>query len=125
MSIYCLLIIYGATKQLRYGPFYVRLTNKEFSSIDVSPLPVPRIDNTDGDSGIEMASTQDSSLSASEAPPPVLAKVLLSIHLTEEPRGDLVAFLKDEGLIPQYVSGMEIIVSHTAKVIGLHSWTAF
>ena len=78
----------------------------------MSPLPAQRIDNTDDDSGIEMASTQDSSLSASEAPLPVVAKVLLSIHLTDEPRGDLVAFLKDEGLIPQYVSGMEIIVSH-------------
>ena len=62
-----------------------------------------------------MASTQDSSLSASETPAPVVARVLLSIHLTDEPKGDLVAFLKDEGLIPQYVSGMEIIVSDSAR----------
>jgi hypothetical protein len=36
------------------------------------------------------------------------AKILLAINTTQSPRGDLVAFLKSEGILPEYASSMEV-----------------
>jgi Ankyrin repeats (3 copies) len=105
--------LFRFSRELQYGPFYVRLTNSEYSSIDLTPLPTKATVSADGDSDIHMglstegdAGSESSSLNSK---PKAIAKVLVAIHLTKSPRGDLVGFLRGEGLIPSYVNAMEVL----------------
>jgi hypothetical protein len=104
--------LFRFSRELQYGPFYVRLTNSEYSSIDLTPLPKATA-SADGDSGIHMElSTEGGPGSESSSPnskPKAVAKVLVAIHLTKSPRDDLVVFLRGEGLIPSYVNAMEVL----------------
>jgi hypothetical protein len=105
--------LFRFSRELQYGPFYVRLTKTEYSSIDLCPLPKASKTAADDDSGVEMGQSADeNSTSASsnlETIPKTVARVLVAIHLAESPRGDLVSFLRDEGMLPQYVNGIEVI----------------
>ena len=38
--------------------------------------------------------------------------VLVAIHLSESPQGDLTAFLQGEGLVPEYVTGIQVVDVH-------------
>ena len=104
--------LFRFSRELQYGPFYVRLTNAEYSSIDLTPLPNTKI-SWDNDSDVCMdLSTEGSVASQSTSlnnTPMTAAKVLVAIHLSRSPRGDLVGFLRGEGLIPDYVTGMEVL----------------
>ena len=104
--------LFRFSRELQYGPFYVRLTNSEYSSIDLTPLPKATV-SADDDSGINMGlSTEGSPGSESSSlncNPKAVARVLVAIHLTKSPRGDLVGFLRGEGLIPSYVNAMEVL----------------
>jgi hypothetical protein len=104
--------LFRFSRELQYGPFYVRLTNSEYSSIDLTPLPKATV-SVDDDSAIHMGlSTEGSPGSESSSlnsKPKAVARVLVAIHLTKSPRGDLVGFLRGEGLIPSYVNAMEVL----------------
>ena len=104
--------LFRFSRELQYGPFYVRLTNSEYSSIDLTPLPKATV-SVDDDSAIHMGLSTEGS-PGSESPslnskPKAVARVLVAIHLTKSPRGDLVGFLRGEGLIPSYVNAMEVV----------------
>jgi ankyrin repeat protein len=104
--------LFRFSRELQYGPFYVRLTNSEYSSIDLTPLPQTTV-LVDDDSAIHMGLSPEGSpgseSSSLNTKPKAVARVLVAIHLTKSPRGDLVGFLCGEGLIPSYVNAMEVL----------------
>jgi ankyrin repeat protein len=104
--------LFRFNRELQYGPFYVRLTNAEYSSIDLTPLPNTKI-SRDNDSDVCMDLSTEAILSSESSSlsntPETVVKVLVAIHLSRSPRGDLVRFLRGEGLIPDYVNGMEVL----------------
>jgi hypothetical protein len=92
-------------RELRYAPFYVRLTDHECMSIDITPLP-----RTPGlHCAVEMmGSVPELPQEITRVPEPG-ARILLAINTTRSPGGDLVAFLRSEGILPEYVSSMEVV----------------
>jgi hypothetical protein len=82
--------LFRFSRELQYGPFYVRLTNAEYSSIDLTPLPDTKI-LRDNDSDVSMdLSTEGRITSESSSPnntPKTVAKVLVAIHLSRSPCG--------------------------------------
>ncbi len=84
------------SRELQFSAFYVRLTNEEFSSIDLTPLPPETV--------VEQVPPGSVSLATPQSTP----SVIVAFHLSSSPRGDLVAFLLGEGLIPEYVTGVEV-----------------
>ena len=104
--------LFRFNRELQYGPFYVRLTSSEYSSIDLTPLPNTKVPGDD-DSGIHMSlSTEGGNVLESSilnSTSTAIARVLVAVHLSRSPSGDLVGFLRGEGLIPEYVVGMELL----------------
>jgi hypothetical protein len=92
-------------RELRYTPFYVRLTDHECMSIDLTPLPpIPGTDYP-----VELMGSVPSTPQSIMRLPECRTRVLLAINTTRTPRGDLVAFLRSEGIVPEYVSSMEVV----------------
>lgn len=100
-------------RELRYAPFYVRLTDHECVSIELTPLSLRlRTDRPTEMTGSVPEPLADGIVQISEPG----ARVLLAINTTLSPGGDLIAFLRSEGMLPSYVSSMEVL-----KVEGVYN----
>lgn len=100
------------SRDLKFTPFYARLTDHECQSIELSPLP-------------QRAPTQPRPIPGSfpvyppapgvTAPsvtaPAVCAKVLLAIHVSEAPDSRLISYLRGEpnAIVPEYLADINVL----------------
>ena len=93
-------------KRLRSQPHYAKVNRNGYHSISLIPFPLSsRCQLHDSSpSSIGSLSVLSDDPSIRDKP----TRVLLSIHTSRSPTGDLVSFLKDECMLPLYVTGMKI-----------------
>jgi hypothetical protein len=92
-------------RKLQYQPIYARVSRNRYHTISLIPFR----DATQ--LRCEVMTPDGSTSSASSSPQlriNTATRVLLSIHTSRSPTEDLICFLKNECMLPLYVTGMKI-----------------
>lgn len=92
-------------RKLQYQPIYARVSRNRYHTISLIPFR----DATQ--QHCEVVSPSGSTASDSSSPPlriHTATRVLLSIHTSRSPTEDLICFLKNECMLPLYVTSMKI-----------------
>lgn len=90
-------------KSTTYVPFYIRLTKFVCESIILIPSPRPENSTNNHTSKPE---TLPGNISRSKDPG---ARALLAVYTSKPPQNDLLAFLREECLMPLYINGYEAV----------------
>ena len=94
-------------RKLQYQPIYAQVNRNRYHTISLIPFPSLPSNSAGGSSPHDLESwsvVSDGRSRSSNNP----TRVLLAIHTSRSPTKDLVCFLKNECMLPSYVTGMKI-----------------
>lgn len=94
--------LFRYNRKLQYPPSYVRIAGSEGPTIELTPSPSTYV-------SASKTLSPHSPTTVVPTPPEPEARVLLAIHTAKTPGGDVVAFLRNEGLCHMYVKGMNVV----------------
>jgi hypothetical protein len=93
-------------RKLQYQPIYARVNRNKHHTISLIPFPVSTQHDHPSMSPSDLGSW--SMISSGQRRSRDTTRVLLAIHTSRSPTQDLIGFLKNECMLPLYVTGMKI-----------------